>query len=305
MAVVETYHLTKKYKDVYAVRDVNMRIEEGDIYGFVGENGAGKTTIIRLLTGLAAPTSGGYSLYGINNGDPGIRESRKRMGGIVEAASVIGSMTALENLRFQSTVCGVKKTDAQLIEMIGNAGLDYDAIRTRRVGNFSLGMRQRLGIAMALVSDPTFIILDEPMNGLDPRGFVEIRETVLRLNRQGITFFISSHILSELDKICNRIGFISHGELLEEASVADLHRQSRKHIAVTCGDTGALTAVLQSAGVTDFEVSGDIVRIYGDADINMIMKILVERQIPVRSINVNEDTVEGYYFRLLERRNAR
>lgn len=304
MYVIETKNLTKKYRDIYAVKNVNMHIEEGDIYGFVGENGAGKTTVIRLISGLASPTSGTYSIYGADWKDAKVLESRRKMGGIVETTSIIKSMTALENLQFQRNVCGSAKSDEELIAIIREVGLDYDAVKTRKAGNFSLGMRQRLGIAMTLVSDPKVIILDEPMNGLDPQGFVEIRETILRLNGQGITFFISSHILSELDKICNRIAFISHGELLEEVSMEDLHRQSRKRITICCEDTDALKAALEPLSLRDSEFNRNVCVIFDEVDVNDVMKALVDAGVKVQSFNLFEDTVEGHYFRLMAGRSV-
>ena len=172
MNVLTTDGLSKAYKGRFAVKNVYMNIEKGDIYGFVGENGAGKTTLIRLVTGLAAPTSGSYSLYDVPNTSGEIYDVRRRTGAIVETATMSRSMTALENLKTQCYITGITRTDEELIGLIERVGLNYEEIRRRKVGRFSLGMRQRLGIAMVLVSDADFIILDEPMNGLDPQGFI-------------------------------------------------------------------------------------------------------------------------------------
>ena len=302
MKVLTTEGLSKVYKGSYALKDVSMHIEKGDIYGFVGENGAGKTTLIRLITGLAAPTSGSYALYGVSNRSNEIYAMRRRVGAIVETATMNRGMTAMENLRVQCAITGVSRTDEQLSALIERVGLDVNAIRKKKAGNFSLGMRQRLGIAMVMVSDAEFVILDEPMNGLDPQGFVEVRETIQNLNREGVTFLISSHILSELEKICTKVGVISHGELLEEISMADLHRNARRRIVLDAADLKATEQALRADGsfAEIGEAEGKLV-VYGDADLNRILKILVERDLRVRSVNTLEETIEDHYIRLLGR----
>ncbi len=303
--LIQTDNLTKVYKNVVAVKNVNMHIEEGDVYGFVGENGAGKTTIIRLLSGLAEPTSGSYSINGVDFKDPKILAERGKMGCIVESVTVVKGMTALENLQLERTITGASKTDSELIQIIDKVGLDYEAIKNRKAGNFSLGMRQRLGIATTLVSDPSIIILDEPMNGLDPQGFVEIRETIQRLSSEGITFLISSHILSELDKICNKVGFISHGELIEEISMDDLHKQSRKHILIVSQDNEKMESAIRTLSLKEVEVSENVYKIYDETDLNDVLKALVENNVKIASINVKYDTVENHYFSLIQRRNTK
>lgn len=302
LEVLTTNGLSKAYKGRFAVKDVSMHIEKGDIYGFVGENGAGKTTLIRLVTGLAEPTSGTYALYGVPNTSDGIFDARRRTGAIVETATMSRSMTAIENLKVQCAVTGVDRTEEELIRLIGRVGLDHEAIRKKKAGKFSLGMRQRLGIAMVMVSDPDLVILDEPMNGLDPQGFIEIRETIMKLNSEGVTFLISSHILSELDKICTKIGVISHGELLEEIRMDELHRNARRRILIDSEDPEAVEAALKAEG--SFPEIGEEegkCAVYGDADLNRIMRILVEKDIGVRSINTLEETIEDHYVRLLGR----
>lgn len=300
MSVLTTTNLSKTYKGRFAVKDVSMHIEKGDIYGFVGENGAGKTTLIRLITGLAAPTSGSYSLYDVPGDSAGIYAVRRRTGAIVETATMCRSMTAIENLKLQCNITGVSRTDEELIALIGRVGLDYEEIKKKKIGKFSLGMRQRLGIAMVLVSDADFIILDEPMNGLDPQGFIDVRETILKLHREGVTFLISSHILSELEKICSKLGVISHGELLEEISMDDLHRNARRRIVIDADDEAAATAALRAEGSFDEIVNEDgKIVVFGNADLNQIMHVLVEKGLAVRSVNTLEETIEDHYIRLL------
>ena len=302
MLVLETHDLCKKYKEQWAVDHVAMHIEAGDIYGFVGENGAGKTTLIRLVTGLAAPTSGSYALYGVPDSSKDIYGVRKRTGAIVETATMCMSMTTLENLKLQCGITGTERTDEELIALIGRVGLDYEATKKKKVGRFSLGMRQRLGIAMVLVSGADFVILDEPMNGLDPQGFIEVRETILKLNKEGVTFLISSHILSELERVCTKIGVISHGELLEEISLEDLHKNARRRILIDAQNSIAVLGALNTDGhFPDIGTEDGKIAVYGDADLNRILRILVEKGLEVRSVNTLEETIEDHYIRLLGR----
>ena len=302
MNVLTTNGLSKVYKGHYAVKDVSMHIEKGDIYGFVGENGAGKTTLIRLVTGLAAPTSGTYALYDVPNTSNDIYNVRRRTGAIVETVTMSYGMTALENLKVQCHITGVEKTDEELISLLGRVGLDWESIRQKKAGRFSLGMRQRLGIAMVMVSGADFVILDEPMNGLDPQGFIEVRETILNLNKEGVTFLISSHILSELEKICTKIGVISHGELLEEIRMEDLHQNSRRRILIDAEDEASIADALRADGhFTEIGKEDGKIAVFGDADLNRILQILVEKGLSVRSINTLEETVEDHYIHLLGR----
>ncbi|MBQ7173525.1 MAG: ATP-binding cassette domain-containing protein [Clostridia bacterium] len=303
--ILQTVDLSKKYKTVYAVKKVNMHIERGDIYGFVGENGAGKTTIIRLVTGLAAPTEGSFYLFGEERNKA---LKKHRMAGIVENVSLNRSMTALENLRYQCYICGIQKTDAELESLLCDVGLNPAEIAKRKIKNFSLGMRQRMGLASVMIEDPEFILLDEPMNGLDPQGFVEIREAILRLNKKGVTFLISSHILSELDKICNKIGFISGGELVEELSMGELHEKSRARIILTFAEEEEAKAAQEALAsypvFAGSECAGKAITVYGERDVNEILAILVEKKVRISSINVKEESVEEYYIEQLRRRHG-
>ena len=298
--VLETYALSKKYKDHLVVDSVNMHIEEGDIYGFVGENGAGKTTIIRLITGLARPTSGRYALFGVNSANKEIYDVKKYMSGIVEAVSINRGMNALDNLKLQCIVNDIKRTDEELIGLIEKVGLNYQEIEKKKAGDFSLGMRQRLGLAIAMISNPKFIVLDEPMNGLDPQGFIDVRETIIKLNQEGVTFLISSHILSELDKVCNKIGVISHGRLLDELTIEELHNKSRRRIVIKADDIDNLKEYLMSKiELKETNIEKDELFIFDDVDINQLMKILVEGNKQIKEIGVNEDTIEDYYINLI------
>ena len=300
MFVLETSGLTKKYNLNVAVDHVNMHIEKGDIYGFVGENGAGKTTIIRMISGLAKPTEGTFKLFGIDNSDKNIFKAKKKLGGIVEAVSLNTSMTAIENINLEALIVGKKLSIEEKEKLLIKVGLNPKAIEKKKVGSFSLGMRQRLGIALTLISEPEFIILDEPMNGLDPKGFIEIRDIILELNKEGITFLISSHILSELDKICNKIGFISHGKLIKELTMEDIHNQSKSRIVIEASNLEEIKNKLEEKlELKDIKISGNELYIYDLIDINEILKFLVKEKITIKNINKLEDTIESYYMKLL------
>lgn len=294
--VVKTVGLSKKFKETYAVREVCMHIKKGDIYGFVGENGAGKTTIIRLLSGLVEPTSGTFCLFGEERS---AALGKRRVAGIVESVSLNKGMTALENLKSQCFISGIKKTDEELKEALRAVRLDPDGVAKKKVRNYSLGMKQRLGIAMVIIQEPEFVLLDEPMNGLDPQGFIDMRETILDLNGKGITFLISSHLLSELDKICNRIGIISKGVLVDEILVEDLHKLSGVNTVITLrnGDfSEEYGKLLQYPVFSNSRISGNEITVTGDADVNDVMAALVSEKIKISSLTVKETSVEDYYI---------
>ena len=223
--VLTTNALTKQYGHFKALDHFTMHVPKGAIYGFVGKNGAGKTTLIRLICGLQTPTAGDYTLYGVKNTDPKVVRSRRRMGAVVETPSIYMDMTAEENLKQQYLILGLPSFDSipELLKLVGleNAG-------KKKARNFSLGMRQRLGIAIALAGDPDLLVLDEPTNGLDPQGIIEMRELILKLNRQrNITVIMSSHILDELARLATHYGFIDGGRMLREISAEELEECNR------------------------------------------------------------------------------
>ena len=210
-------NICKIYNRNFVLSNLSMNVYEKDIYGLIGENGSGKTTIIRIITGLIKPNSGSYSLFGVDSKDSKIFDVRKSMGAIVEAPSVYLNMSALDNMRQMGILLNIKD-DEKFKEVLRIVGLN-DVIESKKVANnFSLGMRQRLGIGMSLLSNPKLLILDEPMNGLDPEGIVSLRNLLLDLNERGITILISSHILSELSMIATRYGIISKGQMIKEIS---------------------------------------------------------------------------------------
>lgn len=295
--IVETNDLTKAYSSKYAVDHVNMHIPQGSIYGFVGENGSGKTTIMRLLMGLALPTFGGYSLFGINNKDKNILSVRKNISAIVEAPSLEPSMTAVENLHYACLYYGIKNDEELVKSSLKTVGLEDTG--KKKVKNFSLGMRQRLGIAVLLLNKPTLMLLDEPMNGLDPSGMADLRELILSLNKQGITFLISSHILAELEKVATHYGFISQGKLIKEISVEDLAKECPPGLELKYHDLDKLEKALRDLGYNDLKVYSNSLRIVGENKPLEVLKELEKKGISIDYVRTREVDIEDYYLRMI------
>lgn len=300
MYLIETNSLCKKYGHKLVIDHVNMHIPEGSIYGFVGENGSGKTTIMRLLTGLARPTAGDYSVCGVNCNDPKIYEVRKSVAAIVEAVSFVPSMTAIENIIYQEKYLGLSLSKEQRQQVLKTVHLD--SVGKKKVKNFSLGMKQRLGIALAMIRNPKIMFLDEPMNGLDPQGIVELRDLLIELNQKyGLTVLISSHILSELEKIASTYGFISHGKLVEEISVEDLQSKCQKSLVIKVDDIKACEEKLNKLGVKEYKVftNGDI-SIFDELDIGEFVSKLHKEKVNLLSIRSVDESVEDYYLNLIK-----
>ena len=298
--ILRTFGVSKKYQSHMVLKKVNMNIQRGDIYGFVGENGSGKTTIIRLITGLISANEGKIELFGISSDSPEIIAARKRIGAIVESPSIYRNMSARENLEMQSIILGIKN-DAKIKQVLNEVGLAELYDDKKKAGNFSLGMRQRLGIAMALLGDPEFIILDEPMNGLDPAGIVEIRELILRLNSErNITFLISSHILTELSLVATKYGIISHGSLIKEITAEELDKECSPSTVIEVSDPQGLYDLLSSSGeYTDIVKLVNGVRIVGSIDLNKLLGMILAADIEILSVNCRKSSIESYYLSLL------
>ncbi len=295
--VVSTSDLSKVYSKVYAVDHVNMHIKKGSIYGFVGENGSGKTTIIRLLMGLANPTSGTYDLFEENFKSKKIYTVRNRISAIVEAPSLVPSMTAKQNLRYACMYYGIKEDEALITESLRSVGLGDTGSKT--VKNFSLGMRQRLGIALLLLNKPELMLLDEPMNGLDPSGVAELRELIINLNKQGITFLISSHILSELEKVATHYGFISHGKLLKEVSAEELLDECQKGIEIKHHDLDLVENKLKEIGLNKIKRGPTHIRINDEITPLELLQKMHDKGVDIVDIRTTDINVEEYYLHLI------
>ena len=294
-------NLTKQYKGLHALDGLDMEINRGDIYGFIGENGAGKTTLIRILGGLASPTRGEISLFGVGKAArlPG---QRRRIGGIVESPAAHPGLSAAENLEVFRLQRGIPGKDC-IVRMLETVGLAEAG--KQQVKHFSLGMKQRLGLAAALLGDPEFLVLDEPANGLDPVGIVEFRETIKRLNREnGITILISSHVLAELYQIATCYGFICKGKMVEQITADQLDEKCEKHLRIRVDHTPAAVAVLETALHTrKYEVFPDHIRLYDFLDESgVVSNALFAGGITIEEITARGDNLEGYYMSLMRGR---
>ena len=295
--VLQTNAIRKEYGHYKALNGLSMNVPKGSIYGFVGKNGSGKTTLIRLVCGLQQPTDGEMKIYGIAHKDRAISKARRRIGAVVETPSIYLDMTAQENLKEQYRILGMPSFSGvdELLKLVGleNTG-------KKKAKNFSLGMRQRLGIAIALVGNPDFLILDEPVNGLDPQGIVEIRELILKLNHgHGITVLISSHYLDELSKLATHFGFIDKGKLVKEISASELEAACRKCAEITVSDTKILSRVLDKMGL-DYSIKSDIhAEIYGNINITDLTLKLFSEHCSVQSVNERNENLETFYINLI------
>ncbi len=294
---LETNLLTKKYKDFKAVDSLNMHVPKGSIYGLIGKNGAGKTTLIRIICGLQEPTSGNYSLYGVRNDEKRICRSRRRMGAVVETPGIYLDLSAEENIKEQYRVLG-RPDDFGIKPLLKLVGLENTG--KKKAKNFSLGMKQRLGIAIALAGDPDLLILDEPTNGLDPQGIVEIRELILKLNRErGITVLISSHILDELSKLATWYGFVNDGQIMKEMSSDELETHFRKCTVVKVSNVNALVETLDSLG-SEYKVTGENeAEIFSDISISGLVRELDKSGCELLSAKEKDETLESYFINLL------
>ena len=295
--VLEANGLCKRYRDFAALNGLDMHIPRGAIYGFVGRNGAGKTTLIRLICGLQEPTGGSFTLYGAKNTDERIGRCRRRMGAVVETPSIYMDMTAEENLRQQYLVLGMPSTDGipKLLHLVG-----LDSTGKKKAKNFSLGMRQRLGIAVALAGNPDFLVLDEPVNGLDPQGIIEMRELILKLNREyGITVLISSHILDELSRLATHYGFIDGGRMVKEMSAGELEARCRKCTRVEADSSRILARVLDGFGA-EYRVVDDIrVDVFTDVPVTALAEAARKENCAIHSMKERDESLESFYMNLM------
>ena len=295
--VLTTDTLGKDYRHFKALNGLSMHVPKGAIYGFVGKNGAGKTTLIRLICGLQDPTSGSFTLYGIENADKNITKSRRRMGAVVETPSIYLDMTAEDNLKQQYRILGLPSFDG-ISELLRLVGLENTG--RKKAKNFSLGMKQRLGIALALAGDPDFLVLDEPINGLDPQGIIEIRELILRLNRERqITVLISSHILDELSRLATHYGIIDSGRMVKELSAEELEAACRKCMRMTVSDTKILARVLDGMGVEYKILSDAQADVFAKVNITELTFALAKDGCEVTGMQERDESLESFYISLV------
>lgn len=294
--LLQTRALTKQYGRHRAVDQVSMHIKKGAIYGFIGRNGAGKTTTLRMISGLASPTAGEIELFGCRGRD--LSRIRSRVGCLIEGPGLYGSMSARDNLKMKSMLLGVYKRgyEEELLDIVGLGGVGKKPVK-----RYSLGMKQRLGIALALVGEPDLLVLDEPINGLDPQGIAEVRDTVLKLNRErNMTILISSHILEELSKIATDYGIIHNGTLLQELTNEELMEKCSERLEVTLDDPERAVPVMDRLGIKRYQVADRehiyiFERLEESAALNMAF---AKAGIPVRGISVTNEELETYFLKL-------
>lgn len=295
--ILTTTDLSKQYGRFKALNSHSMHVPKGAIYGFIGKNGAGKTTLIRLICGLQTPTSGEYFLYGIDSRDKEIGAARRQMGAVVESPAIYADMTAEENLKIQYRLLGLSSYEG-IPELLKLVGLENTG--KKKAKNFSLGMKQRLGIAIALAGSPDFLVLDEPINGLDPQGIIEIRELILKLNREHhITVLISSHILDELSRLATHYGFIDAGRIVKEMSAEELDAALKKGVHVEVTDTQALSRVLDEMKIEYKIISEKEADIYAKVNVSTLTLALAKESCEVISMQEHTDNLESYFVNLI------
>ena len=295
--VLQTQGLTKRYRRGKALDGLTMAVPKGAIYGLVGKNGAGKTTLIRLICGLQEPSSGSYSLYGVSNDRKELLKVRRRMGAVVETPSIYLNMSAGENLEQQALILGLPDVNGlgELLELVGleNAG-------PKKAGHFSLGMRQRLGLAVALVGDPDFLVLDEPTNGLDPQGIVDLRELILKLNRERrVSFLVSSHILGELSRTATHYGIIDRGRMVKELSARELEQSCRKRLVLQVTDTAALARTLDDLHLEYKILSDSEAELFAKPNVTRLAAALSEAGCEILDLREKDENLESYFLSLV------
>ncbi len=295
--MLKTCGLSKKFGKTMALDNLSMQVPKGSIYGFIGRNGAGKTTLIRVICGLQKPTDGTYYIDGIKNTEKDISAIYGNVGAVVESPAIYLDMSAEDNLKQQCLILGIRSYDAvpELLDLVGLGDTGKKHAR-----HFSLGMKQRLGIAVALVGNPDFLVLDEPVNGLDPQGIIDIRELILRLNRERhITVLISSHILDELARLATHYGFIDKGRIVREINAEELKAQLQKCIRVEVSDLSAIKRILDARKL-DYEiVSGNTVNVFGEIGLPQLIRELAEENCELLSVQEQDESLEDYFIKLI------
>lgn len=295
--LLETNNLVKAYSKDLALNGVSIHIEKGAIYGLIGRNGAGKTTLMRIICGLARPTEGTVNPIGFANN----KDFYKNISAVIESPALYPYLNAYDNLKLKCLAYGIDRPGyiEEKLKIVGLNGVK------KKVSKYSLGMKQRLAIALALIGDPEFLLLDEPINGLDPQAIVEVRNLFERLNKEnGITILISSHILEELAKVATQFAIIDKGQILEELTREELLTKGTNEVIVGCSDVDLAESALKSSGFTSIRKEGKESIVIGDsnADVASINKILIEKSISINSIGTKSEGIEDYYLRLTSRK---
>jgi len=296
--VLQTVGLTKQYGTQFAVNDLNVNVEQGKIYGLLGRNGAGKTTAIRMVTGLLKPTSGDVILFGEKMRTP-TKQCFRRIGALIESPAFYENLTAKENLKIIADLRGTQSKNSieKALELV-----NLENETKKKVKQFSLGMKQRLGIAMAMMHNPEFIILDEPTNGLDPIGIQQIRLLIKKLSAEnGVTVLISSHILSEIEQMADKVGIIDKGVLVEELTMDEIRHRNRHYVKLTVSDMSKTVPILEKElAISDFQILNDNdIKIFQlDNNLENMNRVLVSNDIGVSELSVKKGNLEEYFLKL-------
>jgi len=297
--ILKITNLTKKYKDKLALDNISFEIEKGKIYGFIGENGAGKTTTIRAITGLTVIDEGIIELFGKSD-KKGLEQARKKMGCLVERPILSLDDTAFNNLKMQQILFGYND-DEKIEKLLERVGLNN--VKNKKVKDFSLGMKQRLGIALSLINNPELLILDEPVNGLDPMGMVEVRNLLSSLcEEDGITIIISSHILAELYQLVSDYIIISNGRIIDTLSKKELDKKCSSCVIIETKEINKAIKVLEKNNIKLSEINENLIKIYDDIDKEEIAKWMFDEKILLTLIMKYEKSLEEYYMELLGRK---
>ena len=298
--ILETHNLTKKYKNFTALDNLNITIQKGDIYGLIGRNGAGKTTLMKLITTLAKPTSGSFTLFGKSSDSNDLYESKGRVGALIEYPAFYPNLSAFDNLKYYAIQRGI--TDMKQIDKV----LDIVNLRDtgkKKVKTFSLGMKQRLGIALAILNNPDFVILDEPINGLDPIGISELRDTFKNLAKNGITLLVSSHILSELYVLSTKFAFIEGGRLIKEITKEELDMECSKCLVIKSNDSKKVSYLLEKELDTDnYKVIDDEeVRVYDFLEEpEKVSDVLADNKVRIKEFYEYGISLEDYFKKIIK-----
>ena len=297
MDAVRTCDLTKRFGGKTAVDRFGMRVGKGDIYGFVGRNGAGKTTVMRMLAGLAEPTGGEVRVFGMQ---PREASASRRIGALIESPGLYGSMSATDNLMMKALALGLADPKDKVHGLLDLTGLG--SVGSKATKNFSMGMKQRLGLALALLGSPDLLLLDEPLNGLDPEGAREIRRLIMRLNdERGITVVVSSHVLEQLGKMATRYGVIREGRMVREMSAAEVDQECSDFLQLEAANPTLALAVLQErfAGLRFQSMPDGAIRVFGGADAGAVGAVLNEQGIAVRGLYAHRRDLEEFFVEMM------